>query len=121
MSALLDPLPSANNASAPTARHSLRPIGLVPTAMQIHPVPAQPSPFPARPGLTGREIEVLLCWIKHDSKTEVARTLFLSLGTVNTHLTRIRAKYTSVGRPAPTKAGLVARALQDGLVDIAEL
>jgi DNA-binding CsgD family transcriptional regulator len=51
----------------------------------------------------------------------VAKALFLSLGTVNTHLTRIRAKYTSVGRPAPTKAGLVARALQDGLVDISEL
>ncbi|WP_397485079.1 response regulator transcription factor [Rhodococcus sp. SBT000017] len=89
--------------------------------MQIHPVPAAASPFPPRPDLTGREIEVLLCWIRHDSKTEVAKALFLSLGTVNTHLTRIRAKYTSVGRPAPTKAALVARALQDGLVDISEL
>ena len=81
----------------------------------------QRDKVPARPGLTDREIEVLLCWIRLDSKTEVAKALFLSLGTVNTHLTRIRAKYTSVGRSAPTKAALVARALQDGLVDISEL
>ncbi|MCZ4517353.1 helix-turn-helix transcriptional regulator [Rhodococcus ruber] len=121
MSALLEPLPSASDSSVPAAHRSRGPISLVPPAMQIHPVPAPASPFPPRPDLTGREIEVLLCWINHDSKTEVARALFLSLGTVNTHLTRIRAKYTSVGRPAPTKAGLVARALQDGLVDISEL
>lgn len=121
MSALLEPLPSADDSGVPTTHRSRGPISLVPPPMQIHPVPAAASPFPPRPDLTGREIEVLLCWIRHDSKTEVAKALFLSLGTVNTHLTRIRAKYTSVGRPAPTKAALVARALQDGLVDISEL
>lgn len=121
MSALLDPIPSENGSTVPAPPRSRGPISLVPPPMQIHPVPAAASPFPPRPDLTGREIEVLLCWIRHDSKTEVAKTLFLSLGTVNTHLTRIRAKYTSVGRPAPTKAALVARALQDGLVDISEL
>ena len=111
MSALLEPLPSAHESAAPVTRRSHAPISLVPPA----------SAFPTRPGLTEREIEVLLCWIRQDSKTEVAKSLFLSLGTVNTHLTRIRAKYTSVGRPAPTKAGLVARALQDGLIDIEDL
>lgn len=121
MSVLFDPLPSDDATSVPATLHSRGPISLVPPALQVHPGPATASPFPTRPGLTDREIEVLLCWIRHDSKTEVAKTLFLSLGTVNTHLTRIRAKYTSVGRPAPTKAGLVARALQDGLVDISEL
>ena len=121
MSALLEPLPSADDSGVPTTRRSRGPISLVPPAVQIHPVPAVASPFQPRPDLTGREIEVLLCWIRHDSKTDVAKALFLSLGTVNTHLTRIRAKYTSVGRPAPTKAALVARALQDGLVDISEL
>ncbi|MCJ0892530.1 MULTISPECIES: helix-turn-helix transcriptional regulator [unclassified Rhodococcus (in: high G+C Gram-positive bacteria)] len=121
MSALLDPMPSENGSSVQVPPRSRGPISLVPPPVQIHPVPAPASPFPPRPDLTSREIEVLLCWIRHDSKTEVAKTLFLSLGTVNTHLTRIRAKYTSVGRPAPTKAGLVARALQDGLVDISEL
>jgi DNA-binding CsgD family transcriptional regulator len=114
MSALLDPLPSEHGdpISAPPLARGL--ISLVPPAEQR-------DTFPTRPGLTDREIEVLLCWIRLDSKTEVAKALFLSLGTVNTHLTRIRAKYTSVGRPAPTKAALVARALQDGLVDISEL
>ncbi|MGB2721978.1 MAG: helix-turn-helix transcriptional regulator [Rhodococcus sp. (in: high G+C Gram-positive bacteria)] len=121
MSALLDPMSSENGSSVAVPPRSRGPINLVPPPMQIHPVPAAASPFPPRPDLTGREIEVLLCWIRHDSKTEVAKALFLSLGTVNTHLTRIRAKYTSVGRPAPTKAALVARALQDGLVDISEL
>jgi DNA-binding NarL/FixJ family response regulator len=74
-----------------------------------------------RPNLTVREIEVLVSWFRCDSKPAVAAHLFLSLGTVNTHLTRIRQKYAAIGRPAPTKASLVARALQDGLVDIDEL
>ncbi|OZE90529.1 LuxR family transcriptional regulator [Rhodococcoides fascians] len=114
MSALLDPMPSEHGdpISAPPLARGL--ISLVPPAEQR-------DKLPTRPGLTDREIEVLLCWIRLDSKTDVARALFLSLGTVNTHLTRIRAKYTSVGRSAPTKAALVARALQDGLVDISEL
>ncbi|GGF91821.1 hypothetical protein GCM10007304_02230 [Rhodococcoides trifolii] len=77
--------------------------------------------LPSRPNLSAREVEVLLAWIRCDSKPAVAASLFLSLGTVNTHMTRIRAKYAAVGRPAPTKASLVARALQDGLIDITEL
>ncbi|MEU2043029.1 LuxR C-terminal-related transcriptional regulator [Nocardia niwae] len=74
-----------------------------------------------RPALSSREIEVLLAWIASDSKVEVGRRLYISLGTVNTHLSRIRDKYAAVGRPAPTKAALVARALQDALIDIDDL
>lgn len=74
-----------------------------------------------RPALTEREIEVLRTWLKLDSKPEVAAELYISLGTVNTHLTRIRAKYSDVGRSAPTKAALVARAVQDGLISLDEL
>ncbi|MFE7741503.1 LuxR C-terminal-related transcriptional regulator [Nocardia sp. NPDC057455] len=74
-----------------------------------------------RPALSSREIEVLLAWIASDSKVEVSRRLYISLGTVNTHLARIRDKYAAVGRPAPTKAALVARALQDALIDIEDL
>ena len=33
----------------------------------------------------------------------------------------MRVKYANVGRDAPTKAALVARALQDGLMRIDEL
>jgi hypothetical protein len=40
---------------------------------------------------------------------------------VNTHFGRVRTKYAAIGRPAPTKAALIARALQDGLINIDEL
>lgn len=74
-----------------------------------------------RPALTDREIEVLRTWLMLDSKPAVAQELYISLGTVNTHLTRIRAKYSDIGRAAPTKAALVARAVQDGLVALDDL
>lgn len=82
--------------------------------------PAQDRPLP-RPQLSDREVEVLRCWLKSDSKSEVCRQMFLAPGTINTHLARIRGKYEALGRPAGTKAALVARALQDGLIDITEL
>lgn len=75
----------------------------------------------ADPGLTAREIAVLGAWLRCDSKQEVCAVLHIALGTVNTHLSRIRAKYATVGRAAPTKASLVARALQDGLVTLDDL
>ncbi len=74
-----------------------------------------------RPALTTREVEVLRTWLLLDSKPAVGAELRISLGTVNTHLTRIRAKYADLGRPAPTKAGLVARAVQDDIISLDEL
>ena len=71
--------------------------------------------------MSEREKEVLRMWLLRDSKTDVARSLYLSLGTVNTHLTRIRSKYEAVGRVAATKTALAARALQDGLITLDEL
>lgn len=90
----------------------------------VHPAPLETQPMPRglrRPHLSPREIEVLLHWLRCDSKNEVAAGLFLSIGTVNTHLARIRTKYREVGRSAPTKAALVARAVQDGLIELHEL
>nr|WP_296777080.1 helix-turn-helix transcriptional regulator [Rhodococcus sp. (in: high G+C Gram-positive bacteria)] len=95
------------------------PVDLPP--VHLPPAATNAGPFLPRPMLTQREIQVLTGWIRCDSKPAVAKSLFLSLGTVNTHLTRIRAKYAAVGRPASTKASLVARALQDGHIDIADL
>lgn len=69
-----------------------------------------------RPHLSRREREVLVEWIRCDSKAEVCGRLYVTIGTVNTHLTRIRRKYADVGRPASTKAALFARAVQDGLI-----
>jgi DNA-binding NarL/FixJ family response regulator len=74
-----------------------------------------------RPALSDREREVLLAWFESDSKNLVAARFGLSAKTIDTYIARVRIKYAEVGRPASTKAALVARALQDGLVDLAEL
>ncbi|GAA4667778.1 helix-turn-helix transcriptional regulator [Gordonia humi] len=79
------------------------------------------APELPRPTLTDREVQVLRTWLMVDSKPVCGDELHISLGTVNTHLTRIRAKYAEIGRPASTKAALVARAIQDDIVDIDEL
>ena len=39
----------------------------------------------------------------------------------NSYIDRVRIKYANTGRPAPTKAALVARAIQDGLIDLDDL
>lgn len=67
------------------------------------------------PPLSDREVEVLLAWFAAESKEEAAAALFITSATVSTHVTRIRAKYGAVGRPARTKAQLLARAIQDGI------
>ncbi|MGC4959871.1 LuxR C-terminal-related transcriptional regulator [Gordonia sp. DT218] len=95
-----------------------------PTAPRIPSPALRPHPErPARrrPGLTDREIQVLRTWLLTDSKICVAEELSISIGTVNTHLTRIRAKYTAVDRTARTKAALAARAIQDGILALDEL
>jgi DNA-binding NarL/FixJ family response regulator len=74
-----------------------------------------------RPALSDREREVLLAWFESDSKNLVATRFHLSVKTIDTYIARVRIKYAEVGRPATTKAALVARALQDGLVDLSEL
>ncbi len=73
------------------------------------------------PGLSLREREVLQAWVLADSKEEVGQKLFIAESTVNTHIARIRTKYEAVGRPASTKAALLARALQDGIVDLDQI
>ena len=74
-----------------------------------------------RPVLSDREREVLLAWFESDSKALVARRFGLSAKTIDTYIARVRIKYAEVGRPASTKAALVARALQDRLVDLDDL
>jgi DNA-binding CsgD family transcriptional regulator len=80
-----------------------------------------PVPARQRPDLAPREKEVLLAWILNDNKDDVARQLQISSTTVRTHLQRIRDKYAAAGRPANTKATLLARAIQDGLIDVNDL
>ena len=79
------------------------------------------EPTRLRPELARREKEVLLAWILLDNKDDVASQLQISATTVRTHLQRIRSKYAAAGRPASTKAALLARAIQDGLIDVNDL
>ena len=74
-----------------------------------------------RPVLSPREQEVLMHWFRTESKQLVATALYITPATVNTHLARVRTKYAAAGRPANTKAALIARALQDGLVTLDDL
>ena len=74
-----------------------------------------------RPELSQRELEVLRAWLVHDSKSAAAKVLFISQSTLSTHITRIRVKYARAGRPAHTKAALLARALQFGHITMEEL
>ncbi len=74
-----------------------------------------------RPHLSDREQEVLRLWFQCDSKDLVARGMGITVRTVGTYLDRVRIKYANAGRPAPTKAALLARAIQDGIVHLDEL
>jgi DNA-binding NarL/FixJ family response regulator len=76
---------------------------------------------PDRPRLTPREVDVLVNWFACESKEMVGRKLGLSVRTVSSYIDRVRIRYANVGRPASTKAALVARAIQDGLVRLDEL
>jgi DNA-binding CsgD family transcriptional regulator len=76
---------------------------------------------PEPPDLAPREKEVLIAWLSTESKDLVARQLAIAPTTVRTHLQRVRAKYAAVGRPATTKAALVARAIQDGIISVHDL
>ena len=92
-----------------------------PELAHAQPVDRSPARGAARPALSAREIEVLRCWLLSDSKSEVSAKLHIAPGTIKSHLHRIRIKYEAVGRNAGTKASLVARALQDGILAIDEL
>ncbi|MGV0852655.1 response regulator [Mycolicibacterium phlei] len=71
--------------------------------------------------LSEREKEVLVAWFQTESKELVAKRLFIAPTTVRTHLQRARAKYASVGRPAPTKSALLARAIEDGILSLGDV
>ncbi|MGK2321025.1 LuxR C-terminal-related transcriptional regulator [Gordonia rhizosphera] len=97
-----------------------RPSGSIPPPPPVV-VPPAARLNRVRPDLTDREVQVLRTWLLTDSKIVVAEELNIAMGTVNTHLTRIRAKYASVNRLARTKAALAARAIQDGILSLDEL
>ncbi|MBN6041054.1 response regulator transcription factor [Amycolatopsis sp. 195334CR] len=76
---------------------------------------------PDRPRLSPRETEVLRAWFASSSKELVAAKLHITVKTVDTHIARVRVKYANAGRAARTKSELVTRALDDGVITLAEL
>lgn len=69
-----------------------------------------------RPILSDQEREALLLWFQSMSKASVARRMRISEHTVKQYIARARVKYARVGRPAATKAALLARAIEDGII-----
>lgn len=110
-----EPVPRVSGASPRPLRY-----GAVADIADIADFRSPEAPRLQRPSLSRREVEVLLAWLAADSKEEAAASLYISVSTVSTHVSRIRSKYASVGRRAPTKAHLLARALQDGYTTLAE-
>jgi DNA-binding NarL/FixJ family response regulator len=74
-----------------------------------------------RTKLSEREKQVLIAWFQTESKDLVGKRLYIAPTTVRTHLQRARAKYAAVGRPAPTKSALLARAIEDGILSLNDL
>jgi DNA-binding NarL/FixJ family response regulator len=71
-------------------------------------------------GLTDREAEVLELYASGEKAERVAEMLFISRETVLDHIRRIRSKYATAGRAAPTKVDLYRRAREDGLLPEAD-
>jgi len=76
---------------------------------------------PHHPQLSQQERTALLLWFQSMSKSSVARRMDVSPHTVDMYIRRARLKYAQVGRSAPTKADLLARAIEDGLVRADEI
>ncbi len=76
---------------------------------------------PVRPRLSPQERTSLLWWFQSMSKASVARRMGVSVHTVDMYIKRARVKYAQVGRAAPTKADMLARAIEDGLVTPGEV
>jgi DNA-binding NarL/FixJ family response regulator len=71
---------------------------------------------PGRPLLSTQEQRALRLWFQQPKKHNVAREMAISVETVDQYISRARVKYAAVGRPAPNKAAMVARAIEDGLI-----
>jgi two-component system nitrate/nitrite response regulator NarL len=71
---------------------------------------------PHHPVLSQQERTALLLWFQSMSKSSVASRMNVSPHTVDMYIRRARLKYAQAGRSAPTKADLLARAIEDGLV-----
>lgn len=75
----------------------------------------------ARPALSAQERQALLLWFQGMSKASVARRMSISENTIRQYINRARMKYATAGRAAPTKDALLARAIEDGIIQPREV
>ncbi|MGV9825925.1 MULTISPECIES: response regulator [unclassified Gordonia (in: high G+C Gram-positive bacteria)] len=68
--------------------------------------------------LTPQLRRVLELYAAGESTARVGAELHLSPETVSDYVNRIRARYASAGRPAPTKTDLYKRAIEDGWLPV---
>src|ERR1700753_2039282 len=76
---------------------------------------------PARPALSEQERQALLLWFQGMPKASVGRRMAISENTVRQYISRARAKYAATGRTAPSKDALLARAIEDGVINQGEI
>jgi two-component system nitrate/nitrite response regulator NarL len=69
-----------------------------------------------RPRLAPQERTALLLWFQCRSKAAVADRMGIRETTAKQYIDRARIKYGQVGRHAASKAALLARAIEDGLI-----
>lgn len=68
--------------------------------------------------LSPQQRRVLQLYAAGESQNRVAHELGISSDTVTDYVNRIRNRYKSAGRPAPTKPDLYKRAIEDGWLPI---
>ncbi|MET7280802.1 response regulator [Kribbella sp. NPDC005582] len=74
-----------------------------------------------RPKLAPQERTALLLWFQCRSKAAVAERMGIRETTAKQYIDRARVKYGQQGRHAASKAALLARAIEDGLIRADEI
>ncbi|MEU7916429.1 tetratricopeptide repeat protein, partial [Microbispora bryophytorum] len=77
--------------------------------------------WPHRPRLSRQERNALQLWVQGMTKWQVASRMNISANTAKEYIERVRDKYNAIGRPAPSRHLLLLRALEDGIIDVADL
>lgn len=67
--------------------------------------------------LSAREQQILSLYASGETAASVARRTGISKETVSEYVTRIRRKYSDVGRPASSRVDLYRRAIEDGILE----
>lgn len=71
---------------------------------------------PARPALSTQEVMALQLYASGLKLESVARRMDVAPSTAREYISRVRAKYSALGRPAPTKVDLHRIARADGYI-----